>query len=75
MFDGGTAQGYDLDLGNSTFDGFAEQIVGHKLGEEFDITVTFPDPYEMNPDLAGKDAVFHIKVNSVKTVTIPRIDR
>ncbi len=74
LFDGGSAEGYDLDLGNSTFiDGFAEQIVGHKLGEEFDITVTFPDPYEMNPDLAGKEAIFHIKVNSVKTVTVPEL--
>ncbi len=43
------------------------------MGEEFDITVTFPDPYELNPDLAGKEAIFHIKVNSVTTVTIPEL--
>ena len=74
IFDGGTAEGQDLDLANSTFiDGFAEQIVGHKLGEEFDIEVTFPDPYQNNPDLAGKAAIFHIKVNSVTAVTIPEL--
>lgn len=74
LFDGGSAEGTDLDLANSTFiDGFAEQIVGHKLGEEFDITVTFPDPYELNSDLAGKEAVFHIKVNSVTAVTTPEL--
>lgn len=74
LFDGGSAEGYDLDLGNNTFiEGFADQIVGHKLGEEFDITVTFPDPYTPNEDLAGKEAVFHIKVNKVTTVTVPEL--
>ncbi len=74
IFDGGTAEEQDLDLANSTFiDGFAEQIVGHKLGEEFDIEVTFPDPYQNNPDLAGKAAIFHIKVNSVTAVTTPEL--
>ena len=43
------------------------------MGEEFDITVTFPDPYELNSDLAGKEAVFHIKVNSVTAVTTPEL--
>ena len=54
-FDGGTSTGYDLQLGSGTFlaatddyKGFEEQIVGHKAGEEFDIQVQFPDPYQ-NP--------------------------
>ncbi|MGN0298953.1 MAG: trigger factor [Lachnospiraceae bacterium] len=68
-FEGGSTQGAgtEVTLGQSGYiDGFLEQIVGHKTGETFDIEVTFPDPYPNNSDLAGKDAVFTITINSVK---------
>ena len=62
-FDGGTAQGYELDLGNSNFiDGFAESIVGMKVGETKDCPMTFPEDYH-STDLAGADVVFTITVN------------
>lgn len=65
-FDGGSAEGYDLDLDNSNFiDGFAEAIIGHSVGENFDIDVTFPEEYS-NADLAGKPAVFNITINYMK---------
>lgn len=66
VFDGGTAEGADLELGSATFiDDFEDQIAGHKPGDEFDVEVTFPDPYDKNPDYAGKDAVFAVKLNGV----------
>ena len=65
-FDGGAAEGYDLDLDNSNFiSGFAEAIVGHSVGTNFDINVTFPEDYQ-SADLAGKDAVFNITLNYIK---------
>ena len=72
-FDGGNTNGagYDLTLGSGTFiDNFEEQIVGHNIGDEFDVYATFPDDYTPNPDLAGKEAVFAVTLNSiVQTVT------
>ena len=66
-FTGGSAENYDLTLGSGTFiDGFEDQIIGHKPGETFDVEVTFPDPYENNPDLAGKDAVFEVTINYIE---------
>lgn len=62
-FDGGTAQGYELDLGNSNFiEGFAESIVGMTVGETKDCPMTFPEDYHA-ADLAGADVVFTITVN------------
>ncbi len=73
-FDGGTAQGYDLTLGSGRFiDGFEDQIVGHTPGETFDVVVTFPDPYENNPDLAGKEAVFTTTLNSIQETRLPQL--
>ncbi len=73
-FDGGTAQGYDLTLGSGRFiDGFEDQIVGHTPGETFDVVVTFPDPYENNPDLAGKEAVFTTTLNSIQETQLPEL--
>lgn len=76
-FTGGTATNQDLKLGSkSMIDGFESQIVGHKIGEEFTIDVTFPEDYgkdSTNEDmkkLAGKPAQFKIKINSVKLVKI-----
>ena len=62
-FEGGTAQDQELDIANSTYiSGFAEAIVGHKVGETFDINVTFPEDYGKE-ELNGKPAVFKITVN------------
>lgn len=65
-FDGGTAQGADLEIGSGQFiPGFEEQLIGHSAGESFDISVTFPEDYSVNPDLAGEEAVFSITVNGI----------
>lgn len=65
-FKGGTAQGQTLDIANSTYiKGFAEGLVGVKIGDTVDLNLTFPDPYDNNPDLAGKAVVFTVTVNSV----------
>ena len=73
-FDGGTAQGYDLKIGSHSFiDNFEEQLIGHSIGEELDVNVTFPENYHA-ADLAGKPAVFGVKINSIKAEELPEID-
>lgn len=65
-FEGGKAEGFDLTLGSHSFiDNFEDQIVGHKKGDEFDVTVMFPENYGAE-NLAGKPAIFKVKVNSIK---------
>lgn len=67
-FEGGSTggQGSEVTIGVTNFiDDFLEQLIGHMPGENFDIEVTFPDPYSNNPDLAGKDAVFNITINHI----------
>ncbi len=65
-FEGGEAKGFDLTLGSKQFiDGFEEQVVGMKIGEEKDIEVTFPETYP-EESLKGKPAVFTVKLNAVK---------
>lgn len=72
-FDGGTAEKQTLNLGSGNFiPGFEEQIVGMKAGDEKDIQVTFPTEYA--PELAGKDAVFAIKVHNVREKELPQLD-
>ena len=72
-FDGGKAEGYDLELGSGSFvPGFEEQIVGMKVGEEKDIDITFPKDYA--EELAGKDVVFAVKLNSIKMQELPELD-
>ena len=69
-FDGGSSQDYILELGSGSFiDDFEDQIAGHTPGETFDVEVTFPDPYDSNPDLAGKDAIFATTLNYVADLT------
>ncbi len=71
-FDGGTREGYDLTLGSGKFiPGFEDQVVGMEVGETKDITVTFPDPYEANEDLSGKEAVFTVTLHSLKDSSKP----
>lgn len=79
-FDGGSAEGADLELGSGSFigatddyAGFEEQIEGHNIGDEFDITVQFPDPYGNNPDMSGAVADFHIVLNSISEVITPEL--
>lgn len=70
---GGEGQNYPLDLANSNFiPGFAEQLIGHKLGEEFDINVKFPDTYHESK-LAGQPAVFKIKIKEIKEKVLPEL--
>ena len=67
-FEGGSTdgKGTQVTIGVTSYiDDFLEQLIGHRPGETFDIEVTFPDPYENNPDLAGKDAVFTVTVNHI----------
>lgn len=66
-FDGGSTDGAgaDLELGSDTYiDGFEDGIVGHKVGETFDLNLTFPENYG-NSDLAGKDVVFTVTLNGI----------
>ena len=73
-FAGGTAEGQNLKIGSHTFiPGFEEQMVGMNIGEEKDLNVTFPTEYHA-PDLAGKEAVFHVKVNSITETQLPALD-
>lgn len=73
-FEGGEAQDYRLELGSHTFiDGFEDQIVGLKKGEEKDINVTFPENYPAE-NLAGKPAVFKITVKKIEKKILPEIN-
>lgn len=73
-FEGGKGDNYSLELGSGQFiPGFEEQIVGHKAGENFDVTVTFPEDYQAE-DLAGKEAVFKVTLHEVKVKELPELD-
>lgn len=73
-FEGGSQEDAKIVIGSHQFiPGFEEQIVGHSAGEEFDINVTFPENYQAS-DLAGKEAVFHIKLNEVFEKELPELD-
>ena len=73
-FEGGKGENYSLKLGSGSFiPGFEEQVVGHKKGDEFDVNVPFPTDYHAE-ELAGKAAVFKVKVNSVTKVELPELD-
>ena len=73
-FDGGKAEKYSLAIGSGSFiPGFEEQIIGHNVGESFDITVKFPEEYH-SADLAGKDAIFKIVLHEIKKNELPALD-
>ncbi len=73
-FDGGAAQGFDLEIGSGVFiPGFEDGLVGAKVGETRDVNVTFPDDYYNNPDLSGKPAVFKVTVNSIGKYVVPEM--
>ncbi len=73
-FEGGESENFSLTLGSGQFiPGFEEQIIGHNIGEEFDVNVKFPEEYHAE-DLKGKDAVFKCKLHEIKTREIPALD-
>ncbi len=73
-FDGGKGEHFSLTLGSGQFiPGFEEQVVGHAAGEEFDVNVSFPEEYQA-AELAGKAAVFKIKLHEVKMKELPVLD-
>lgn len=74
QFDGGKAENYELTLGAGQFiPGFEEQIIGHAIGEEFDVNVKFPEDYHAE-ELKGKDATFKIKLHEIKMKELPEVD-
>ncbi len=73
-FEGGKAQNHELVIGSNTFiPGFEEQIIGMKIDEEKEINVKFPDEY-FSKDLAGKDAMFKVKLHEIKVKELPKLD-
>lgn len=73
-FEGGKAENFELGLGSHQFiPGFEDAIVGHNVGEEFDIEVTFPEDYGME-SLAGKPATFKIKLHEINSQELPEFD-
>ncbi|OXT09476.1 trigger factor [Thermoanaerobacterium thermosaccharolyticum] len=73
-FEGGKSDNYSLELGSKTFiPGFEEQIVGHNINDEFDVNVKFPEDYRVE-ELKGKDAVFKVKLLSIKYKELPEIN-
>ena len=73
-FEGGKGEGHSLELGSGQFiPGFEDQIVGHNIGDEFDVNVTFPEAYGAE-ELAGKEATFKVKLHEIKVRELPEID-
>lgn len=73
-FEGGKSDDYPLTIGSGSFiPGFEEQLIGTAIGEEKDVTVTFPEDYHAK-ELAGKEAVFKCKVNSIQVKELPELD-
>lgn len=73
-FEGGKGNDYPLVLGSGSFiPGFEDQIVGHSVGETFDVNVTFPEKYQAE-DLAGKAAVFKTTIKAIKAINMPELD-
>ena len=73
-FDGGKGENFELTLGSGQFiPGFEDQVIGHKAEEEFDVNVTFPEEYGAT-DLAGKEAVFKVKIHELKVKELPALD-
>ena len=73
-FEGGKAENYTLTIGSGSFiPGFEDQLTGTKIGEEKDVTVTFPEDYH-EKSLAGKEAVFKCKVNAISVKELPEAD-
>ena len=73
-FDGGKGEDYHLKLGSGSFiPGFEDQIVGHSVGDAFDVRVTFPADYHVS-ELCGKEAVFAVKLKAIQSIELPALD-
>ena len=73
-FEGGKAEDYDLVIGSNTFiQGFEDQIIGHNVGDKFDVNVTFPEDYQAK-EFQGKDAKFVVEINSITEKQLPELD-
>lgn len=73
-FDGGSATGYDLEIGSGTFiDGFEDGLIGHKKGDTVTLNLKFPDDYS-NSDVAGKDVVFTVTINKIEKEVKPELN-
>ncbi len=73
-FDGGKGENFDLVIGSHSFiDNFEEQLIGKNIGEEVEVHVTFPDPYQAK-ELAGKPALFKVTVKAIRTKELPELD-
>lgn len=73
-FDGGKGENHSLEIGSGSFiPGFEDQLIGRNIGDDVDVNVTFPEEYHA-PDLAGKAAVFKVKVHEIKEKQIPELD-
>ena len=73
-FEGGKAEGHELEIGSGSFiPGFEDQLVGMKIDEEKEINVKFPEEY-FSKELAGKDAVFKVKLHAIKKKELPELD-
>ncbi|WP_242336568.1 trigger factor [Limosilactobacillus urinaemulieris] len=73
-FDGGSADNYSLELGSGSFiPGFEDQLIGHNTDDDVDVKVTFPEDYHAK-DLAGKEAIFKVKVHEIKEKQLPGLD-
>lgn len=74
VFEGGTGQISDLIIGSGRFiDGFEDGCIGMEIGETRDVTATFPDPYQNNTDLSGKEAVFTVTLNGISVMEVPEL--
>lgn len=74
QFEGGKSEKYNLVIGSNSFiPGFETQIIGHSIGDQFDVNVTFPEDYNKE-DLAGKEAVFKVVLNEIKYKELPDLD-
>lgn len=73
-FEGGKGENHPLVIGSHTFiDNFEEQLIGKNTGDDVEVSVTFPEQYQA-AELAGKPAVFKVKINEVKTKELPELD-
>ena len=73
-FEGGKGENHPLEIGSHSFiEGFEDQLVGHNAGDEVEVNVTFPEKYQA-ADLAGKPAVFKVKINEIKTKELPELN-
>lgn len=73
-FDGGSAEGYDLEIGSGTFiEGFEEGLIGAKVSDTVTLNLTFPNVYPNDPSLAGEEVEFTVTVNSISSQIVPEL--